>query len=66
MNDIKEKMEDYLIGQTSKHQINAQVFLKNPVAVADHPDLATTLEEELGKIAEYQDKLIALKDLTSG
>tara|TARA_B100000029_G_C16857418_1_gene697976 strand:- start:106 stop:306 length:201 start_codon:yes stop_codon:yes gene_type:complete len=66
MNDIKEKMEDYLIGQISKHQINAQVFLKNPVAVADHPDLATTLEEELGKIAEYQDKLIALKDLTSG
>ena len=66
MNDIKEKMEDYIIGQISKHQINAQVFLKNPVGVAEHPDVATTLEEELGKIAEYQDKLIALKDLTSG
>ena len=34
--------------------------MKNPVGVAEHPDTMATIEEELGKIAEYKDKLAAL------
>ena len=45
-------MRKYLIGQISKHEINAKVFLKNPVGVAEHPDTVATIEEELGKISE--------------
>ena len=59
-NVIKEHMEKYLEGQIAKHTINAQVFMKNPVGVAEHPDTMATIEEELGKIAEYKDKLAAL------
>jgi hypothetical protein len=59
-------MKKYLIGQISKHEINAKVFLKNPVGVAEHPDTVATIEEELGKISEYKDKLEALNDLTFG
>ena len=61
-----ESMRKYLIGQISKHKINARVFLKNPVGVAEHPDIVATIEEELGKISEYKDKLEALDDLTFG
>jgi hypothetical protein len=59
-NVIKEHMEKYLEGQIAKHTINAQVFMKNPVGVAEHPDTMATIEEELGKISEYKDKLAAL------
>ena len=50
-------------GQIAKHTINAQVFMKNPVGVAEHPDTMATIEEELGKIAEYKDKLAALNSI---
>ena len=62
-NVIKEHMEKYLEGQIAKHTINAQVFMKNPVGVAEHPDTMATIEEELGKIAEYKDKLNALNEI---
>ena len=62
-NVIKEHMIKYLEGQISKHTVNAQVFMKNPVGVAEHPDTMATIEEELGKIAEFQDKLNALNQI---
>ena len=48
-NVIKEHMEKYLEGQIAKHTINAQIFMKNPVGVAEHPDTMATIEEELGE-----------------
>ena len=62
-NTIHEHMTTYLEGQIAKHTINAQVFMKNPVGVAEHPDTMATIEEELGKIAEYEDKLHALNSI---
>ena len=62
-NVIKEHMVKYFEGQIAKHTINAQVFMKNPVGVAEHPDTMATIEEELGKIAEYEDKLNALNSI---
>ena len=62
-NVIKEHMEKYLEGQIAKHTINAQIFMKNPVGVAEHPDTMATIEEELGKISEYKDKLAALNTI---
>ncbi len=62
-NTIHESMIKYLEGQIAKHTINAQVFMKNPVGVAEHPDTMATIEEELGKIAEYSDKLQALNGI---
>ena len=62
-NVIKEHMTKYFEGQIAKHTINAQIFMKNPVGVAEHPDTMGTIEEELGKIAEYEDKLNALNSI---
>jgi len=46
-NTIRKNMKQYLEGQIAKHTINAQVFMKNPVGVAEHPDTMATIEEEL-------------------
>ena len=62
-NTIRKNMKQYLEGQIAKHTINAQVFMKSPVGVAEHPDTMATIEEELGKIAEFQDKLNALNQI---
>ena len=32
-------IRNYLLGQKTKHQINARVFMDNPIGVADHGDL---------------------------
>jgi hypothetical protein len=61
--DIKESLELYLVGQIAKHQVNAHVLINNPVGVAKHPDTLGTIEEELDKISDYTNKLVALKGL---
>ena len=44
-----------------KHRINIENILRNTVGVAEHPDIMETVEKELGIIAEYDDKLEALR-----
>ena len=38
-----------------------ELLLDKPVGVAEHPDIMETIELELGKMAEYDDKLSMLK-----
>ena len=45
--NIREQLEDYLVGQISKHQINAETLINNPAGVAEHPDIVATIEAEL-------------------
>ena len=40
-----------------KHKVNVNNLLRNPVGVAEHPDIMETIEKELAIIAEYDDKL---------
>jgi len=44
-----------------KHRVNVEVMLNNPTALPDHTDVMDAVERELAIIAEYQDKLEALK-----
>ena len=53
----------YFDSQIGKHKINVQVLMQKGVGVAEHPDRMQTIEDELGKIAEYKDKLAALRDV---
>jgi hypothetical protein len=50
----------HLEGHIAKHRLNVMVMLENPMAIHDHTDLLGAIENELGYIAEYQDKLEAL------
>ena len=53
---IRQKLE----GEIAVHKINIQVLLENHVGVAEHPDITKTIEDELGIIANCEDKLSVL------
>jgi hypothetical protein len=44
-----------------KHQTNIEIILNNPMAIHEHSDLIGALEDEIAKMAEYQDKLEILE-----
>jgi ribosomal protein L10 len=54
---IRKKIE----GEIAVHKVNVQVLLENHVGVAEHPDITTTIEDELAIIATCEDKLAVIK-----
>ncbi len=40
-----------------KHRMNVEVMLNTPLAIHDHTDWMTAMENEIAQIAEYEDKL---------
>lgn len=54
---IKQTAISHLEGMISKHKMNLELMLSNPVAVAEHPDFLETFEGELEKVAHYEDML---------
>jgi hypothetical protein len=49
----------YYMGMINRSIANMEVLLTNPVGIGDppHQDIQAVIEEELGKIADYHDKL---------
>lgn len=56
------RLAAYLEGKIAYHQTNLEVYLNNPTGIGEHPDLLGAMEEELGKLAEYQEKLAVLEN----
>lgn len=44
--------------EIAEHKINIEVMLETHVGVAEHPGIIETLDAELGKLAEAEDKLM--------
>ena len=63
---ILATQKSYLLAQREKHKLNLDLMLDKPVGVAEHPDIMETIEQELGKMAEYDDKLAMLSHFTDG
>ncbi len=57
---IIEATRKSLEGKIELHKVNLEIMLYNQVGVAEHPDVMEHFEQELGKIAEYEDKLETL------
>ena len=51
----------YYMGMINKHMANMEVLLSNPAGIGEHQDIQAAMEEELGKIADYHDKLEMLQ-----
>jgi|TARA_A100001201_G_scaffold13641_1_gene16684 hypothetical protein len=53
----------YYMGMINKHLANMEVLLTNPVGIGEdsHQDIQAVIEIELGKIADYHDKLEVLQ-----
>jgi hypothetical protein len=50
---LKQHFEAHIL----KHKMNVDIMLSNPMAIHDHTDLMTAIENEVAQIAEYMDKL---------
>ena len=53
----------YYMGMINKHVANVEILLTNPVGIGEdsHQDIQAVIEVELGKIADYHDKLEVLQ-----
>lgn len=57
---ILKTIEHKLNGEIAAHKMNIDILLNNPVGVAEHIDFVETIEKELDKLAELDDRLEAL------
>jgi hypothetical protein len=53
INTLKQHFEAHI----SKHKMNVDIMLANPMAIHDHTDLMEAIETEVDKISSYMDKL---------
>lgn len=63
MEHINTAMMEYLKGRRAYHVANWKTFISNPVGVAEHGDFMETLENELEKIARYDELIASLEGL---
>jgi hypothetical protein len=47
-------------GEIAMHKANVEVYLQNPVGIGEHPDITQAMQEELDKIARWDDQLDVL------
>ena len=47
-------------GEIAMHKANVEVYLQNPVGIGEHPDITQAMQEELYKIARWDDQLEVL------
>ena len=55
--DLLKASKKNFEAQIEKHRINIENMLNNSVGVGEHPDWMETIEVELEKMSNYQDKL---------
>ena len=58
---IYKALESYLRGNIDKHVANVKLHAEAAVGVAEHSDHIETIDKELGKIAEFEDRLEVLR-----
>jgi len=60
-NDILKASASQFKALIERHRVNVENLLQNTMGIAEHPDIMATIESELEKIAEYDDKLYVLE-----
>ena len=58
---LYKALEAYLQGNIEKHIVNVKLQAENAVGVAEHSDHIEKIDKELGKIAEFEDRLEVLR-----
>ncbi len=62
-NIIAEAMASYLLGKVQYHKANVRLYLEHPAGIGEHPDIMGAIEEELAKVAEFDEKLKLLEEI---
>ena len=55
-----EALRQHAEANIKKHKMNVEIYLEKAVGVGEHSDIMETIENEIGKIAEYHDQLEVL------
>lgn len=59
--EIIKTLEKNFLANIEKHSLNIRIMLDNPIAIPEHTEFLQSIESELDKISEFQDKLEALE-----
>jgi len=54
--EILGSLDNLFSAHIQRHKVNVDIMIENNVGVAEHPDVMATIEEELAKMAEWEDK----------
>ena len=58
MRDIMlNALKSYYVGNINRHIANVEVYLRMPVGIGDHSDIQETIDKEIEKIAQFDDRL---------
>jgi hypothetical protein len=61
INALIKKLE----GEIAVAEANVSVYLQNPAGIGEHSDIVESIETEIGKMAEAQDKIEACQRVLS-
>ncbi len=61
INALIKKLE----GEIAVAEANVSVYLNNPAGIGEHSDIVESIEKEIGKMAEAQDKIEACQRVLS-
>jgi len=57
---IKKALQSKYEGEIAEASVNVEVFLDHPVGVGEHPDILESIDSQMHRIAEAEDKLLVL------
>ena len=63
MADLLRALEKKYEGDIAVHTANISVYQSNPAGIGEHSYIVQTLDVEVGKLADAQDKLNAVQQL---
>jgi hypothetical protein len=55
--EMLEATRQHAIAHITKHKMNVEVYLNNPVGVGEHSDIMDAIEKEIEEMAKYNDHL---------
>jgi len=50
-------LKSYYVGNINRHIANVEVYLKMTVGIGEHSDIQETIDKEIEKIAQFDDRL---------
>ncbi len=54
---LKKALLAHAQGEIQMHLANVEIYLTNPVGIGEHPDITSTIQEEIDKIARWHDQI---------
>ena len=58
MRDIMlNALKSYYVGNINRHIANVEVYLRMTVGIGEHSDIQETIDKEIEKIAQFDDRL---------